>query len=66
MAFSGGDFDSKETFDVRRHFNVTTWGLEGVPPNFVVGSGDIPKNPTEEGHPDKDCVPQMSVVGSRG
>lgn len=58
-------FDSKETFDdVRRCFYVTTWGLEGVPLNLVIGSGDVPKNPMDEGHPDKDCVPQMSVVGS--
>lgn len=29
-----------------------------------VGSGVVPKNPTEEGHPDKDFAPEMSVAGS--
>lgn len=64
VACRGGDFDSKKTSDdVRRHFYVTTWGLEELSPNLVVGSGDVPKNPTEKGHPDKDYMLQMSVVG---
>lgn len=55
---------TQETFDnVRRRFYVTFWGLQGVPP-IEVWSGDVSENPTEEGIPDKDFVPQMSVAGS--
>lgn len=63
VACSGGDFDPKETFDDGRCFSITTWELEGVPPNLVVGSRDVPKNSTEEGHPDKAMCPRCLSWG---
>lgn len=64
VACSGGDFDPKETFDhSRRCFSITTWELEGVPSNLVVGSRDVPKNKTEEGHPDKAVCPRCLSWG---
>lgn len=42
------------------HHNL---GTEGVPPNLVVGSRDVPKNPAEEGHPDKAMCPRCLSWG---